>query len=381
MQFNDLGKQWETIREVCLQKVDELGHDGGYIGGKRVEEFENEFANYIGTKYAIGVSNGTDALKLALQSFDLDDRDCVIMPANTFIADYIAVKHLPQTSKPTVILVDHDENFCIDVKALEDHLKKYDKNFRRTVVIAVHLYGSACDMDALLALKDQYFFHIIEDCSQSHGTKYKDRMTGTFGDLATFSLYPGKNLGALGDAGIITTNNSFLCSSIKALRNYGSFEKYHYSYIGHNNRLDPIQCIFLSEKLKHLNEWNQKRRVIADRYLQEIKTQNSGFNIPIGLPKISDDVYHTFHVFCVSVPNREEFMNRLKEKGIPTLIHYPIPIHTSKIWDKKDRLPDSNNLLHLPNTTLNMNCIVSLPIHPFMTEEEVTLVIQTINEV
>jgi dTDP-4-amino-4,6-dideoxygalactose transaminase len=369
MQFNDLGKQWEQIREVCLPKVDELGHDGGYIGGKRVEEFETQFAEYIGTKHAIGVSNGTDGLKLALQSLDLNDQDLVIMPANTFIADYLAVKQLPEDRIPRVAVIDHDKHFCIDVNKLSKFLKD-NKHYRKVVVIAVHLYGHACDMDTIQALKDEHFFILMEDCSQSHGTKYKGKMTGSFGDIAVFSLYPGKNLGALGDAGIVTTDNDFLAKKIKSLRNYGSDRKYYYDYVGHNNRLDPIQCIFLSEKLKRLDGWNARKREIANRYLTEITADSF-------LPEISTDVEHTFHVFCVKSHYRKNFSEALAEKGIPTLIHYPVPIHRTSIWDNRDLKCFGESFFG--NTDLLKDQIVSLPIHPFMTEEEVTLVIETVN--
>ena len=224
MKFNDLGKQWEAIRETCLPMVDELGFDGGYIGGNRVEDFEREFAAYVGTQHAVGVSNGTDALKLCLQTLGVGPRDNVIIPANTFIADLICVGHLPLEEKPTVTVIDHDENFCIDVIRLEEYLSNRRESFDKAVLIAVHMYGHACNMEAISKLQDEYDLLLIEDCSQSHGTRFKGRMTGTFGQMAAFSLYPGKNLGALGDAGIIATDYMIYRNRLKSLRNYGSRE-------------------------------------------------------------------------------------------------------------------------------------------------------------
>jgi len=369
MQFNDLGKQWNEIRDVCLKRVDELGKSGAYIGGKEVEDFEKQFANYVGTVDAVGVSNGTDGLKLALQALDLDERDTVIMPANTFIADYIAVKQLPQKSKPTVVLVDHDDNFCIDVESLRKYYYAHN-GVGRIVVIAVHLYGHSCDMTALSRLKEEKGFILIEDCSQAHGTKFfydSDTINvGTIGDMSIFSLYPGKNLGALGDAGIITTSNSKHAEKLRSLRNYGSSKKYYYDYIGHNNRLDPLQCIFLSEKLRRLDIWNSMKRRIATRYLKEIRNPN------VILPKVS--CIHSFHVFCIMVNERESFMKRMNDAGIPTLIHYPIPIHKTSVWEKSDIVFNSDR------ADSCMDRIVSIPIHPFLSEDDVTLIVKMINQ-
>lgn len=368
MLFNDLGKQWEEIRHVCLQKVDELGYDGGYIGGKRVEEFEVQFASYIGTKEAVGVSNGTDALKIAMQALDLNAWDTVIMPANTFIADYIAVKHLPQKNKPKVVLIDNQEDYTINVKDLEEWLKIYRSQVGKVVLIAVHLYGHSCDMEKIMELKDRYDLILIEDCSQSHGTKFNGQMTGTFGDIAAFSLYPGKNLGALGDAGILTTDNPDLAKKMRALRNYGSSKKYFYDYLGHNNRLDPIQCIFLSEKLKSLDEWNLRKREIAQDYIALINSSKAK------VPKVDPRCEHSFHIFCLQVENREEFMTKMSERGIPTIIHYPYPIHKTALWDYGlDKVWSSKNAEDYSSK------IVSIPIHPYLTTEEFKLIIDTIN--
>ena len=367
MQFNNLGKQWELIREKALEKIDKIGFEGSYINGKSVSDFETEFANHYGSKYSVGVSNGTDGLKLALQTYDLTDDDLVIMPTNTFVADYIAVKHLPMV-KPKVVLIDHDDFFTINTSHLRLFLNGSRQHYKKVVVIAVHLYGQPCDMDEIVELSKEFNFSIIEDCSQSHESTYKNNLLGSYGDMAVYSLYPGKNLGAIGDAGIITTNNSDLYERLKSLRNYGSKIKYHYDEIGHNHRLDSIQSVVLSEKLKLIGDWTSNKLEISDRFIKEIK------NPKINLPKISPNTTkHSFHIFCVCVENRNEFENYLSENGIPTIIHYPIPFHTTNVWDKNDIVFSDNK------TNEFCNKIISLPLHPFLTLDDVNHIIDTIN--
>lgn len=367
MQFNDLGKQWETIREVVLEKIDKLGYQGSYINGPAVLEFETEFAEHYNSKYAVGISNGTDGLKLALQMFDLTNNDLVIIPSNTFIADYLAVKHLPLI-EPLVALIDHNEHFTIDTNHLESFLKTRRNNFNKVVVIPVHLYGHPCDMDTIMKLSKEFNFHVIEDCSQSHETKYKNNYLGSYGDLAVYSLYPGKNLGACGDAGIITTNNKSFYDRLKSIRNYGSKVKYHYDEIGYNNRLDSMQAIVLSEKLKHLKSWTEIKNKITERYQREIN------NPKVVLPKVSKDcTVHSYHIFCLEVNDRTLFEKHMSDNGITTIIHYPIPIHKTSIFDSEDIVFSSSK------TDETCNRIVSIPIHPFLTTDEVNHIINTIN--
>ena len=288
--FNDLPGQWAQIKDSALINVDKLGERGDYIGGKAIDEFEKSFSNFVGSQFAVGISNGTDALKIGFQLFDLNEEDAVVMPANTFIADYIAVKNCPNGS-PRVVLVDHDENYTLDMNSLNDFLSKHRSSYRKLVVVPVHLYGHPCDMDRLLELKNLYDFLIMEDCSQAHGTLYKGRHIGNIGDVSAYSLYPGKNLGALGDAGILTMNSEYFYKRSRSLRNYGSSIKYHYDELGHNHRMDTIQAIFLSEKLKRLNDWTVEKRSVAARYL-------AGINNPkVRLPLISKNAYHSYHIF------------------------------------------------------------------------------------
>lgn len=373
MQFNDLGKQWSTIREQALEKVDALGYQGAYINGKLVSEFEEEFAKYFNAKYAIGVSNGTDGLKLALQIYYLDENDAVIIPANTFIADYLAIRNIPTHNRPgkygpKTILIDHDEYFTIDTDQLEIFLKSNRKKYNKVVVIPVHLYGHACDMDKIVDLSKQYNFKIIEDCSQSHETRYKGNHLGSYGDIAVYSLYPGKNLGALGDAGIMTTNDESINERLKMIRNYGSKVKYYYDEIGHNHRLDSIQALFLLEKLKHLKNWTNEKIRIVERFNNEIK------NNKIILPIKSDYCEHSYHIYCLRVEDRKIFETYMADNKIPTIIHYPIPIHKTSIFDKKRDIVYSS-----ANTDKYADKIISIPIHPFLTKEEVDHIIITIN--
>lgn len=368
MQFNNLGKQWECVRENALKKIDEIGYEGSYINGKSVSEFESEFATHYGSKYSVGVSNGTDGLKLALQIYNLTESDLVIMPANTFIADYLAVKHLPLT-KPKVALIDNNEYFTMDTSHLELCLKSLRHHYNKVVVIPVHLYGQPCDMDKIIELSNEYNFNILEDCSQSHESTYKHKKLGSFGNMAVYSLYPGKNLGGIGDGGIITTNDIEIYDRLRSIRNYGSKVKYHYDELGHNNRLDSIQAVVLSEKLKFITKWTDDKIQISNRFLSEIN------NPKVVLPKIPEyTTKHSFHIFCVMVEDRKSFENHLSSTGIPTIIHYPIPFHKTNVWDINDIIFSSSN------TNEWCDKIVSIPLHPFLTNDEINTIINTINK-
>lgn len=368
MQFNNLGKQWEIIRENVLQKIDDIGHKGSYINGPSVVEFEESFAKHYNTKFAVGVSNGTDGLKLSLQTFDLSDDDLVIIPSNTFIADYLAIKNLPK-GNPKVVLIDHDEYFTIDTSKLESFLSKNRNSFNKVVIIPVHLYGHACHMDTIMTISKKYNTSIIEDCSQSHETKYKNQYLGNHGDISVYSLYPGKNLGAAGDAGVITTNNPETYQKLKSLRNYGSKVKYHYEDIGHNHRLDSVQSVVLSEKLRYLPQWTEMKLNIVSDYLSNIS------NPKVTLPQTADYcTQHSYHIFCLVVEDRPSFESHLNNHNIPTIIHYPIPIHKTNIWENTDIIHSSENTDKLSDK------IISIPLHPFMTQDEVNYLIDTINQ-
>lgn len=364
--FNDVTGQWKEIRDLVLPQIDQLGNRGDYIGGNAISDFETQFSEYVGSKYAVGISNGTDALKIGFQLFDLNSSDAVIIPANTFIADYLALKNCP-IDQPSVFLIDHDDNYTIDVESLRLLLEEIRDEFRKIVVVPVHLYGHSCDMVGLQKLKDEFNLLIMEDCSQSHGTKYNGKHVGYLGEVSVYSLYPGKNLGALGDAGILTTNEENLYNRARSLRNYGSSVKYHYDELGHNHRLDTLQAIVLSEKLKLLDQWTAKKRAVAERYLSEIK------NPKVVLPSIQDNCYHSYHIFCVSVDYRESFINHLESLGIPVIIHYPIPIHDTSIFQKQDLVYSAKK------TNFHKSRIASIPIHPYLSEDQIDRIIEAIN--
>ena len=262
IKFNDLSRQWEDIEECCMDSLLDMLRSGWYIGGPYLDKFEKSFAEYTGRKHAIGVSNGTDGLKLAIQSMNLEGKTNVIMAANTYIADIIAVDHQVRGDFE-VTLLDHDDYFLLDLNHLENHLDQNRDKYDNVVIMAVHLYGQPIDMIKLESISDKYDCRVLEDASQSHGAMYDDEMVGTRSEMCVYSLYPGKSLGAIGDAGIVTTDNEEHANSLKSLRNYGSNVKYHYDDIGWNNRMDPLQAIFLDEKLRLLDGWNEKKNKIA----------------------------------------------------------------------------------------------------------------------
>lgn len=363
IKFLDLYKinaRFETQFQEVFKQFLSSGH---YILGNGVLEFEKNFAAYCGAKYCIGVSNGLDALILIFKAYIelgfLKEGDEVIVPANTFIASALGVIHAGL--KPVFVEPD-SKTFNISVKGLEKHITPKTK-----AVLVVHLYGQLANVVGLKKISKQHNLLLVEDAAQAHGALQSDgKMAGNLADAAGFSFYPGKNLGALGDAGAITTNNKELDGILRKLRNYGSSLKYLNSHIGYNKRMDEVQALFLNEKLKHLDQDNLKRRAIANKYLLGIK------NNKVELPYYNQSKNHVFHVFAVLVKERDLFMAYLKKNNIEALIHYPIPPH------KQDALSDYATL-DLPITNYIHDTVVSLPISPVMSEEEVNQVIKIIN--
>jgi dTDP-4-amino-4,6-dideoxygalactose transaminase len=368
VKFNDLGKQWEEIRGKALSEIDKMGYRGDYIGGEEIQKFESEFSEFCGSSFSLGISNGTDALKIAFQMFDLGPNDLVIIPANTFIADYLAVRNIPlfYSMPPSIVLIDHDEYFNISTRDLEKFLLEEREKYSRVVLVAVHLYGHLCDLEEIKRIKEKYNLLVLEDCSQSHGSKGLRLNQGEIGEISVYSLYPGKNLGALGDAGVLTTNLEKYWERGKILRNYGSKVKYHHDDLGHNHRMDTIQAIILNLKLPLLDAWNESKQGIAKRYLSEIK--NSSVKLPKTAPWCS---YHSYHIFCLEVDDRDSFMKHMQEKNIPCLIHYPVPIYRTPIF--------SERVYTLELTEEKCERIVSIPIHPYLTETEIDLIVSAIN--
>lgn len=332
-----------------------------YIRGVENEAFEKAFAAYSDNKYCIGVGNGLDALVMALKGLGVGVGDEVIVPSNTYIATALAVTYVGATS----ILVEPDiRTFNIDSGKIENIITEKTK-----AIMPVHLYGQACDMDSIMKIANKNNLCVVEDCAQAHGATYKGQKIGTFGDAAGFSFYPGKNLGALGDAGATITNNKALADKIRAYGNYGSDYKYHNIYKGSNSRLDEMQAAFLMAKLPYLEKMNAERRRIAMMYLEGIK------NKEVVLPFVPDYTVPVWHIFGIRCKRREELENFLNDKGIGTNKHYPIPIHLQNCYkDLGFREGDFPIAEEISKTEL------SIPLYYGMTNAEVQYVIEAINE-
>ncbi|MEO8933947.1 MAG: DegT/DnrJ/EryC1/StrS family aminotransferase [Xanthomarina sp.] len=355
-----INARYEDAFQESFKQFLEKGH---YILGEEIADFETNFANYCGTKHAVGVSNGLDALTLIFEAYIqldiLHEGDEVLVPANTYIASILSVIH----SKLKPVFVEPDlASYNLDPYEIEKHITNKTK-----AILVVHLYGQLADMDAINQLAKKHNLLVIEDAAQAHGAENNQGIrAGNLGHAAAFSFYPSKNLGALGDAGAVTTNNEELAAVIKELRNYGSKEKYVNSRLGFNNRLDPIQAGFLNIKLPDLDADNEKRRRIAKRYLNEIK------NPKITLPFYDGSKNHVFHVFVIRVENRELLMKYLLDHNVETLIHYPIPPHKQKALKMYSEL-------HLPITETIHRSVLSIPISPIMTETDVSKIITLLN--
>ena len=349
----------ELNTELCAA-FDRVFSRSWYIEGEEDKAFERAFADYCGAKYCIGVGNGLDALMLALKALDIGSGDEVIVPSNTYIATALAVTYVG--AKP-VFVEPKLTTFNIDPNLIEAAITKKTK-----AIMPVHLYGQACDMDSILSIAKKHNLKIIEDCAQAHGATYKGQKVGSFGDAAGFSFYPGKNLGALGDAGAVVTDNQEIAEKVRALGNYGSDYKYHHIYKGHNSRLDELQASFLSAKLPHLDRMNEERRRIANRYLVEIK------NPAVILPTVMNESVPVWHIFAVRCKKRDELEKCLNEKGIGTNKHYPIPMHLQECY--KD-LGTTEGMLPIAEEISRTE--LSLPMYYGMTEAQIQYVIDSLN--
>lgn len=367
--FLDLKKINAAYRTDLLDACSRVIDSGWYIGGKELQQFEADFAEYCGTKFCVGVANGLDALTLTLRAWrelgKLALGDEVIVPANTYIASILAI-----TENGLVpVLVEPDE------KSFNLHPSKIEALItpKTRVIMAVHLYGQLADMPVITAIAKKHNLLVLEDSAQAHGAQTNNKKAGNWGDASGFSFYPGKNLGALGDAGAITTNDPDLVEVLKALRNYGSHEKYKNIMLGVNSRLDEIQAAMLGVKLKHLDKEAQARKKIADAYMRSIR--NSHISLP--LPYETDVLTfteHAWHLFVVRSAHRDKLQQHLAENGVQTLIHYPIPPHQQEAYKNYDFSSQS-----FPVTELIHNEILSLPISPVMTHEQAMKVIEVCN--
>lgn len=355
--FENMHREIEEDITAAFKKV---YANNWFIQGKEVEEFEKEFAEYCGVKYCIGCGNGLDALYLILKAYGIGEGDEVIIPSNTYIATALAVTY---AGASPIFVEPIEETYNINPALIEEKITSNTK-----AIIAVHLYGQTANMTDIKSIADKYNLKLIEDAAQAQGAKRGGIKTGALGDVAGFSFYPGKNLGALGDAGAVVTNDRELAKKIRALGNYGSDYKYHHIYKGNNSRLDEVQAAFLRIKLGQLDKWNTDRNRIANRYLSEINNPN------IELPILDEDSTHIYHVFALRCDRREELEKYLSEKGIGTNKHYPFPIHLQDAY--KDLGYSEGDF---PIAEKISNTELSIPMYYGMTDEEITYVIDVLN--
>ncbi|MBZ9786734.1 DegT/DnrJ/EryC1/StrS family aminotransferase [Psychroflexus sp. CAK57W] len=308
----------QKIRSEMQKAFNEVYDSYWYIMGEKLETFEASYANFNQTKYSVGVSNGLDALILALEALNVGKGDEVIVPSNTYIASVIAITTVGATP---VFVEPRMETYNINPELIEGKITKKTK-----AIMPVHLYGQACEMDYIMKIAEAHNLFVVEDNAQAHGASYSGKLTGSFGHANGVSFYPGKNLGALGDAGAVTTDDEALAEKIKTLRNYGSQKKYHNEYIGLNRRLDELQAAFLSVKLQYLKDWTQERKKIARTYNEQLK------NTDLILPQVASNADHVYHLYVVRTSKRDELQEYLNNNGIGTLIHYPIPPHLQKAF-------------------------------------------------
>lgn len=351
--FLDLKLINRQNRDALKSAMTEVLDSGWYIRGPKVEFFEEKFSTYVGADYCIGVGNGLDALTLVLKSWlELDyiqEGAEVIVPANTYIASVLAVSSV--NLKP--VLVEPDaKSRNIPAANIKKAITK-----DTSVIMPVHLYGNPCEMDSIMELAEKHSLLVLEDCAQAHGAKINGKMVGSFGDAAGFSFYPGKNLGALGDAGCVVTSDESLAKTVRYVSNYGSHQKYINKHLGVNSRLDELQAAILTEKLPFLESENAARKILANQYSRELEM------LPIELPCIEENSQCVFHLYVIILKQRDELASYLAQSGIQTIIHYPIPPHLQECYS--DLI---NN--DLPVTECLANTCLSLPLYPYMEKEK-----------
>lgn len=358
--FLDLKVQHQDLRTELTHAFNEVLDSGWFIQGNQLAMFEQEYASYCGTRHCIGVGNGLDALHLILRAYDIGAGDEVIVPSNTYIATWLAASYAGATPVP----VEPDlATYNINPALIEAAITS-----RTRAIIAVHLYGQAADMDAINSIARKHGLKVIEDAAQSQGALYKGRLSGGLGDAAGHSFYPGKNLGALGDAGAITTNDDVLADKLRMLRNYGSQIKYKNEVKGFNSRLDELQAAFLRVKLRKITEWNTQRQALASIYQQGLQ-QLPFLSLP-QVPEWADPVWHLYVVRCTK---RDEFQQHLQSQGIGTVIHYPIPPHLQGAYAELNLAPGS-----LPIAEKIHSEVISLPLDPYLSPEHAQSVIEVI---
>ena len=359
--FVSFEKMHNEIKKDVIAKMTEIYEKNWFIQGPEVEAFEEEFAAYCGTKYCVGCGNRLDALFLALKAYGIKEGDEVIVPSNTFIATALAVSY---TGATPVFVEPVEKYFNIDASKIEEKITEKTK-----AIMAVHLYGQPADMEQITAIAEKHGLIVIEDAAQAHGAEYYGKKTGSLGNGAGFSFYPGKNLGALGDAGAFVTNDKEVADKVRALGNYGSDYKYHHIYQGNNSRLDELQAGILRIKLKNLDRWNENRIATAEKYFDGIH------NSQITLPEKMEHVKHVYHIFGIRCERRDELEAYLHEKGIGTNKHYPIPMHLQGAYES---LGMSKGMLPIAEDISATE--LSIPMYYGMSDEEIEYVIDTLNK-
>ena len=358
--FLDLKATYLELQNELDTAYQRVMHSGYYLLGEELVAFEQEFAIYCGVKYCIGVGNGLEALELILRGYGIGEGDEVIVPSNTYIATWLAVSYVGAT----VVPVEPDiRTYNIALSLIEQAITAKTK-----AIMLVHLYGQPADMDPIKLIAKKYNLKVIEDAAQAHGADYKGIKAGALGDAAGFSFYPGKNLGAYGDAGAVTTNDAELAAKIKMLRNYGSQVKYINEFKGVNSRLDELQAAFLRVKLKHLDEWNQRRSLIANQYLNYLSKIN------LVMPYVLEGCKHVWHLFVVRSQARDLLKEKLQESGIQTLIHYPIPPHKQKAYQ------EMNEFIYPISEQIHKE-VLSLPIGPHLSPNDLQVIINVLMKI
>lgn len=357
--FLDLKQSYHALQNEIEEAVLKSLRSGWYVGGADVETFEDQFAQYTETSHCIGVSNGLDALHLILRAIGIGEGDEVIVPSNTFIATWLAVTHCGATPVPVEPI---ESTYNIDPALIQNAITDKTK-----AIIPVHLYGQPADLDPIIEIAKSNRLFVIEDAAQAHGARYKGVRIGGHGDAVAWSFYPGKNLGALGDAGAVTTNNAQIAEKIRILRNYGSSEKYDNNVVGFNNRLDPVQAVVLTVKLKYLDSWNTCRSELANKYMRGMTDTG------LILPSISSWADQVWHLFVVRSTEREMLQNTLNSKGVETLVHYPIPPHLQKAYSFLGYSEGS-----FPIAEKIHDEVLSLPIFPQMSDKQLEDVVAAV---
>lgn len=358
--FLDFAPMHESIKGEMEGTFASVYASNWFVMGKNLEQFEKEYACFSGTKFSVGVSNGLDALILSLVALGVGNGDEVIVPSNTYIASALAVTHVGATP----VFVEPQENtFNIDPRKIEAAVTG-----RTKAILPVHLYGQSCEMTEIMDIARKHGLSVVEDNAQSHGAKFNGRLTGSWGDLNGTSFYPGKNLGALGDGGAVTTDSETLANKVRTLRNYGSTEKYYNEVIGFNNRLDELQAAFLSVKLPHMDNWTAQRQRSAAQYLTELEGVGD-----LILPVTHMLATHVYHLFVIRTDKRDELQQHLLAEGIGTLIHYPLPPHLQKAYEQLGHARGD-----FPIAERMAESCLSLPMYPGLTHQQVGEVVAAI---